>query len=173
MDFRKVKVRSIKLCYQEDIRRLPLETLKKMSGDSSTLDNLKALVIKTFPSLNGREFHLKYTDDESDTITVTTNGTPHTVILILFAQIVFWSSDNDPMCISPCKMNHRWTRGSVYGVRLSIRQCCALRYCGTHGTLHVPWEAVACRNANKYRRAPQCDMWWVRHAANSWRPLQV
>jgi len=89
MDFRKVKVRSIKLCYQEDIRRLPLETLKKMSGDSSTLDNLKALVIKTFPSLNGREFHLKYTDDESDTITVTTNGTPHTVILILFAQIVF------------------------------------------------------------------------------------
>ena len=60
-----------------------------MSGDSSTLDNLKALVIKTFPSLNGREFHLKYTDDESDTITVTTNGTPHTVILILFAQIVF------------------------------------------------------------------------------------
>jgi len=73
MDFRKVKVRSIKLCYQNDIRRLPLETLKKMSGDSSTLDNLKALVTKTFPSLNGREFHLKYTDDESDTITVTTN----------------------------------------------------------------------------------------------------
>ena len=76
------------LCYQNDIRRLPLETLKKMSGDSSTLDNLKALVTKTFPSLNGREFHLKYTDDESDTITVTTNGTAHAVRLRLFTQIV-------------------------------------------------------------------------------------
>lgn len=71
-------IRSIKISYLDEIRRLPLQTLKAMTAEApsspSSLESLKNIVVKTFPALEGREFALKYTDDEKDLITVKTDG---------------------------------------------------------------------------------------------------
>ena len=71
-------VRSIKLCYLDEIRRLPVASLKAMTASApastSTLEALKKVVVQTYPSLEGREFTLKYSDEDKDLITIATDG---------------------------------------------------------------------------------------------------
>jgi hypothetical protein len=68
-----MSIRSLKLKYNEEIRRFSMESLNVVEGRVS-LEDLKNIVRKTFVELEDKEFTLSYKDEEEDVITVSTDG---------------------------------------------------------------------------------------------------
>jgi hypothetical protein len=68
------KVRSIKVLYNDELRRFAIAGLRDRVSGQVTLDSVKELIRRGFPELALKDFALKYTDDEKDVITVSTDG---------------------------------------------------------------------------------------------------
>ena len=67
-----MSIRSLKLCFNGEIRRFSLESLKVVEGTVS-LDDLKTVVRNTFTELKEKEFILSYKDEDEDVITISTD----------------------------------------------------------------------------------------------------
>lgn len=73
-----MSVRSLKLCYDGEIRRFSLESINiDIEGGKTSslcLEHLKEVVRNTFQRLKHEDFTLTYFDDEDERITIKTDG---------------------------------------------------------------------------------------------------